>query len=48
MAGEEWIRSTPHPAAGSESHTMHKGDVLHTSTNTPHQMTVPAGKTFVY
>ncbi len=27
---------------------MHKGDVLHTSRNTPHQMTVPAGKTFVY
>jgi mannose-6-phosphate isomerase-like protein (cupin superfamily) len=33
---------------GGESHTMHKGDVLHISTNTPHQTTVPAGKTFTY
>jgi mannose-6-phosphate isomerase-like protein (cupin superfamily) len=33
---------------GGESHTMHKGDVLHISTNTPHQTTVPAGQTFVY
>lgn len=33
---------------GGESHVMHPGDVIHISTNTPHQTMVAPGKTFVY
>jgi mannose-6-phosphate isomerase-like protein (cupin superfamily) len=33
---------------GGESHLMHKGDVLHIAANTPHQMILAPGATFVY
>jgi mannose-6-phosphate isomerase-like protein (cupin superfamily) len=33
---------------GGESHLLHKGDVLHIAANTPHQIILAAGATFVY
>ena len=33
---------------GGEAHVLRRGDVLHISTNTPHQTVVAPGKTFVY
>lgn len=33
---------------GGESHVLHKGDVLHIAANTPHQLILAPGATFVY
>jgi mannose-6-phosphate isomerase-like protein (cupin superfamily) len=33
---------------GGESHVLHKGDVLHIAANTPHQIILAPGATFVY
>ena len=33
---------------GGESHVLRKGDVLHIAANTPHQMVLAPGATFVY
>lgn len=33
---------------GGTSQVVHKGDVVHISPNVPHQMLVPAGKSFIY
>jgi mannose-6-phosphate isomerase-like protein (cupin superfamily) len=33
---------------GGESRTLHKGDIVHISANTPHQMQLPPGGTLTY